>query len=256
MKSTRILAAALALGCFGGTAAFASTVVGRSFGHPGSFHMTTSASGECSNHPGPYISLDGDITLGDLSAVLRFSNNLKGTHVHEEDVTTSIQLISAEPIHFAKQPSNGGVGGNPHVWLLLHHGDGTVIGDPIYLGRCVQGFSDVDVALLIPALVEAEVMSDGCSGRGGPQITLEGGLTLGGIDGTLVFTNNNNAFTLVPEEDVTVGLTLIPEGETITFPKQPPQGGVGGNPHIFLQFVDGSGNPIGDEFYLGRCSRL
>jgi hypothetical protein len=253
---TRILTAALALGCLSATGALASTVVGRSFPMASRFTMSTAAAGECSNHPGPYISLDGDITLGSLSAVLRFSNNLKGTHVHEEDVTTSIQLLSEEPIHFAKQPSNGGVGGNPHVWLLLHHGDGTVIGDPIYLGRCVQGFMDVNLDLLIPALAEAEVISGGCSGRGGPQITLEGGLTLGGLDGTLVFTNNNNAFTHVHAEDVTVGLSLIPEGETITFPKQPPQGGAGGNPHIFLQFVDGSGNPIGDEFYLGRCSRL
>ena len=79
---------------------------------------------------------------------------------------------------------------------------------------------------------------------------------MGGLDGTLVFTNDNNAFTHLHEEDVTVGLTLIPEGETITFPKHRPQGGAGGNPHIFLQFVEGSGNPIGDEFCLGRCSRL
>jgi len=92
--------------------------------------------------------------------------------------------------------------------------------------------------------------------RGGPNITLEGGLTLGGLAGTLVFTNNNNAFTHVHEEDVTVELELIPEGETIVFPKQPPEGGAGGNPHVFLQFQDGAGNPLGDEFYLGRCNKL
>jgi hypothetical protein len=255
MKSTRILAAAIAAVSVASLAT-GSTVVGRSYGMTGSFRMATEPVDGCTNNPGPYISIEGDISLGDLSAVLRFSNNLKGTHQHEEDVTTSVTLVSDEAIHFAKQPSHGGVGGNPHVWLLLHASDGTAIGDPMYLGRCVQGFTEVSLDLLIPALAEAEVIAGGCSGRGGPQIELEGGLTLGGLDGTLVFTNNNNAFTHVHEEDVTVGLTLIPEGETITFPKQPPQGGAGGNPHVFLQFVDGSGNPIGDEFYLGRCSRL
>ena len=38
------------------------------------------------------------------------------------------------------------------------------------------------------------------------------------------------------------------KGESITFAKQPPLGGVGGNPHVFLLLEDGAGNPIGDHF--------
>lgn len=256
MKLARIVPAAIAVSLIGATAAVASVTVGRSFDMGARFYMRTEPVDACSNNPGPYISLAGDITLGGLEARLRFSNNLKGTHVHDEDVTTTVSLLSPEPIRFAKQPSRGGVGGNPHVWLLLQNGGGVAIGDPIYLGRCVQGFVDVNLDVLLPALAEAEITSGSCSGRGGPDIKLEGALTLGGLRGTLVFTNNANAFTHVREEDVTVGLTLIPEGETLTFPKQPPLGGAGGNPHIFLQFLDGSGDPIGDEFYLGRCNRL
>jgi hypothetical protein len=118
----------------------------------------------------------------------------------------------------------------------------------------VQGFNLVDVDVLLPALVSAEVAGSECRNSPGPFITIDGGLSLGGVYGTLVFTNNAQ-FTHVHEEDVTVGLALVPEGESITFPKQPPQGGVGGNPHIFLQFLSG-GEPVGDEIYLGRCSEL
>ena len=45
-------------------------------------------------------------------------------------------------------------------------------------------------------------------------------------------------------------------GESITFAKQPPRGGVGGNPHIFFQFLDGNGDPYGGEIYLGRCNKI
>jgi hypothetical protein len=253
MHVRSIILGAVALALCGSSALAASGAA--SFGMTA--HVTAAAtSDDCQNNPGPYISLAGEISLGGLDARLRFSNNMKGTHTREEDVTTTVTLVSDEPIRFAKQPSRGGVGGNPHVYLLLHDPSGAMMADPVYLGRCVQGFSAVDVATILPALVEADVTTGGCSGAGGPNINIEGGLTLGGLDATLVFTNNNNAFTHVHEEDVTVGLSLIPEGETLTFPKQPPLGGVGGNPHIFLQFLNGDGSPIGDEIYLGRCSKL
>lgn len=225
------------------------------FGMSASFSASATTD-ECSNNQGPYITLSGEISLGGLQGQLRFTNNMKGTHQRNEDVTTNISLMSDEPIRFNKQPSRGGVGGNPHIWLLLHDGAGTELADPLYLGRCVQGFEDVSAETLLPAFAEADITSGSCSGRGGPNINLEGELALGGLSGTLVFTNNNNHFTHVHEEDVTVGIVLIPEGETITFPKAPPQGGAGGNPHIFFQFQNGDGSPIGDEVYLGRCNKL
>ena len=57
-------------------------------------------------------------------------------------------------------------------------------------------------------------------------------------------------------EDVTVDVVILPAGETIQFAKQPPLGGVGGNPRISIQFLDGSGNPLGDPIFLGRCVQL
>lgn len=256
MKIHRLLVASAGLLCLTAATALAGPKVSTGFDMSAGVAVAAETVEGCRNNPGPFIRLSGEISLGGLDARLRFSNNLKGTHQRNEDVTTTISLISDEPIAFAKQPSRGGVGGNPHIWLLLHDPDGAELVDPIYLGRCVQGFNAEVVDLILPALAEAEVTGGGCSGKGGPEINLEGGLTLGGLDGTLVFTNNNNRFTHVHEEDVTVGLTLIPEGETLVFPKQPPLGGVGGNPHIFLQFLDGGGSPIGDESYLGRCNKL
>jgi hypothetical protein len=214
------------------------------------------ASDECENNPGPYIRLDGSIVLGGLDARLRFSNNLRGTHEREEDVTTTVELVSDAPIVFNKQPSRGGVGGNPHIWLQLNDcTSGEPTTDYIHLGRCVQGLAMVSLDTVIDAFAHAQVTTGDCTNSGGPNITLAGELSLGGICGTLVFTNNE-AFTHVHEEDVTAELVIIPAGQKIVFAKQPPQGGVGGNPHIFLQFLNGDGSPIGTEFYLGRCNKL
>jgi hypothetical protein len=51
-------------------------------------------------------------------------------------------------------------------------------------------------------------------------------------------------------------VTIVLEGSTITLPKQPVLGGVGGNPIICIQFLKGNGDPIGDVIQLGRCNKL
>ena len=127
LGSVLILAASTALsanapvGRRGGSGGPTGGIIGtatQAFPMTASLTMTPHPDG-CENNPGPYITLDGSIALGVLDARLRFSNNARGTHEHDEDVTTTVELVSDAPIVFSKQPSRGGVGGNPHVWLQL-----------------------------------------------------------------------------------------------------------------------------------------
>jgi hypothetical protein len=83
--------------------------------------------------------------------------------------------------------------------------------------------------------VNVTVNSSGCNNSGGPQVTLSGRIALG---------------------DLTARVTLIAEGDEIVVPKQPSQGGVGGNPLISVQFLDGNGDPFADPVDLGRCNQL
>lgn len=102
------------------------------------------------------------------------------------------------------------------------------------------------------ARVNATINSSDCQNSGGPEVTLEGDITLTGLKMKLILMNNakgTHTYTTVRESE----LSLLPLGTSITIPKQPVRGGVGGNPHIYLQFVDGSGNAESEEFYLGRC---
>lgn len=212
--------------------------------------------GECSNNPGPYITLTGEIALGGVDARLIFRNADKGPHERTEDVEASVVLLpEGETIRFSKAPPRGGAGGNPWIYLVFTDEDGNDYGEPMLLGRCVQGLDVVDVALALPAFARAQVTTGACSNSPGPEIELTGELVIGGLNGKLVFTNNAK-FTHVHEEDVVVDLVILPAGESIEFAKQPPLGGVGGNPKIWLQFTDGDGGAMSDELYLGRCVQL
>jgi hypothetical protein len=207
----------------------------------------------CENHPGPTITLSGEIKLGGVKARLTFMNNAKGTHtatvVSQYDVAL---LLEGSTIEIPKQPVEGGVGGNPHISLQFHDGNGTDLSEEFYLGRCVQGLN-VSTDLLEDVVARANVHADGCSNRKGPFITMDGDLALGGLHARIIFRNNVKG-THTAEDSRDVALVL--EGSKIVLPKQPVKGGVGGNPIISIQFLQGDGTPIGEPTVLGRCVQL
>ncbi len=97
--------------------------------------LATVQGDSCSNRRGPRITLGGEIVLGGLHARIIFRNNAKGTHTAESESDVAI-ILEGTKIVIPKQPSMGGVGGNPLVYIQLLHGSGDPIGDAILLGRC------------------------------------------------------------------------------------------------------------------------
>ena len=208
---------------------------------------------DCENHPGPTITLSGAISLGGFNARVIFMNNAKGTHtatvVRQYDVTL---LPAGSTIEIPKQPVQGGVGGNPHIYLQFHDGNGNDLSKEFYLGRCVQGL-EVSADLLQEVLAHTSVHADGCSNHKGPFITLDGDLVLGGLHARIIFRNNVKG---THTAEVTRDITIVGEGSKIVLPKQPVKGGVGGNPIISIQLLHGDGAPIGEPVVLGRCVQL
>src|SRR6266508_1358203 len=103
-----------------------------------------------------------------------------------------------------------------------------------------------------PVNVRTSMTTSGCDNSPGPQITLQGAMTVGGIGVQLLFENNlagTHTFTIKS----TASATVIPAGQTVTIPKQPVLGGTGGNPFISIQFVDNHNNPLSSTIFLGRC---
>jgi len=232
-----------------------AATVSQNLSQTASVNLSATPSG-CENNPGPFITLNGELKLSGVTARIILSNNEKGTHTASSDVTADVVIIPAgESITIAKQPPQGGVGGNPWIYLQFCDGHGSDLGSPQLLGRCVQGLTNAKGAFSIPSGANCNVSTGDCTNSGGPNITLSGEIRLGGLGAKLILTNNAK-FTHATSADVVVSVVLLPEGQSITFAKQPPLGGAGGNPLIYLQFLSGSGSPIGSKILLGRCNQL
>ncbi len=218
-------------------------------------HVTTHVNESgCDNSPGPYITLDGEIALGGLQVELIFANNLKKTHETVVTFETNMVLIPlGQKIVIPKQPVLGGVGGNPHIWLQFYNAEKNLC-EEIYLGRCVQGLT-LENDFLNQALAGLFVAGGDCDNNPGPWISFEGGLNLSGLNARLIFRNNvKGTHTKIVES--TSDVVIIPAGSPLVIPKQPVLGGSGGNPLIWLLFLQGNGDLIGDPFFLGRCVQL
>ncbi len=236
------------------------TQFSQSFSMPLGVTTTTEVTG-CDNAPGPYITIGGGMRLGGLGTRTTFTNNVKGTHTFADDAHVDATVIPAgESITIPKQPVLGGVGGNPFIWLQLEDGNGRALTGELFLGRCVQGLRStnaIDFSSLARALATLTVAD--CANSPGPFITLDGELNVAaGLDAVLIFANNDNPVggPHRASADNIVTVRLVPPGQVIRFNKQPSQGGVGGNPWIWFNFLSGTGAPIADPALLGRCEQL
>jgi len=221
---------------------------------PATAHVRADASG-CSNNPGPYIRLGGELELGEVKGRLIFKNNRKGTHVHEDEIRDVALVLQGDDIEFPKQPSLDGTGGNPWIYFQLYDDQWQAMSEEVLLGRCVQGLNPLAFAILLGASSTMDITSDSCRNSPGPFITLEGEIVLSSLNGKLIF-RNNEIGTHEYEEYAGFDLRILPAGETIQFAKQPPEGGAGGNPLVYFMFVDADGNPLSEEIFVGRCNKL
>jgi hypothetical protein len=212
----------------------------------------------CSNNPGPRITLEGVATGGNFGVEMTFTNNMKSTHEYTVDNVVDLTFANdGDPIVIPKQPSRGGVGGNPFIWVQFVDAAGKPTSPEYYLGRCVQGTRyGFNHSQVTSALGNAEFEITSCENSPGPFINVTAGLDYAGLGLRIIFRNNDNPVGGPHEASVSDAMTVIPPGLSYTFPKQPSQGGVGGNPWIFAGFTDGTGTKVGQATLLGRCEQL
>ena len=162
-----------------------------------------------------------------------------------------------EQIVIPKQPVLGGTGGNPFIWVQFIGADGAALSDEIFVGRCVQGAGwHVTQSAVTTASAVATFTVESCENSPGPFISFTSGVTMAGVSARIIFRNNDNPVGGPHEADVTRDIAVIPAGLSLTFPKQPVLGGVGGNPWIFAAFTGADGKALGAATLLGRCVQL
>lgn len=217
---------------------------------------------DCTNSPGPWINFEGAVTLGGMNVQLIFRNNInKDVHTFVEDIQTVVGVTTGETIRIPKQPSHPfaggtgtGVGGNPWISIQIVDTNGSPLSGEVLLGRCVQGVFNPSVNFSAPVVVQAIIDTLDCTNNPGPHINVSGSMSVSpGIRARIIF-RNQRADGAPHEAIAMTDVTLFSNGFAFSFPKQPVQGGVGGNPWISVRFANPE--PAGTETLLGRCVQL
>lgn len=207
----------------------------------------------CDN-TGASITIGGTLEYGGLGVRMRFSNNMKGTRTATADEELNIEVTPAGgSVTVPKQPSRGGVGGNPWISFTLRTDDGDDLTEAIVLGRCVQGArSVIDRWVDIPAEMVMVLQALECSNKGS-SLTVGTDVDGEGLDGTILFDNNINK---VVHRSEAAGRVDVSLGEPLRIRKGGKVNAAGGNPHVYGKFLDDEGASISDEAYLGRCKTM
>jgi hypothetical protein len=265
---TTTKAAGIAAAIFGAGAlspALAAVETGTDWGMPA--RISADFTEPICTNTGSQISFTGGMTLTGAKVAVIFKNNTKGTKTLTKVGEVVYEVIPAEAgLSVPKQPAFGGVGGNPHISFQVSE-TGTEaepysvpLTERIYLGRCVQDFNgrverDIRIGTSLSALVGAlECTSKGSS------LTLQADSESASLTGTLFFDNNYNR---VVHERTTAASAQVSLKPSIRLRKGWGVGGAGGNPLIYVQFLDKDGNAVQDlngrvvpETLIGRCKDL
>ena len=212
---------------------------------------------DCSNNPGPKITFSGLAGTAGFGVRTIFRNNMDGTHTYIDSAKVDVALQpTGQQITIPKQPVLGGVGGNPFIWVQFINEQGVAVSDEIFIGRCVQGYTFKGAQRVAEgATASAKYNVAGCSNHPGPNITFDAGISYKGLSAVIIFRNNVNG----PHQatrTLSGPVQVIPPGLAFSFPKQPVLGGVGGNPWIWTQFLNGQDVAASNEILLGRCVQL
>ena len=205
---------------------------------------------------GNVLAISTDIEHGGCKAKVIFKRNRKSGPRRTVSRAYDIQMSEAgnlsTNIVIPKQPSDGGVGGNPYVYLVLHDGKGTNLTEEYLLGRCIEGLN-VSADLVMDAMMMAKVHAAGCNNPQGSYLTLEGDMVLSGLHARFIFRNNEKGtHTAEVERDI----ELILDGTRIRVPKRILRNKIGPNPLISLQMLHDDGTVMSAPVVLGRCSKL
>jgi len=215
----------------------------------------TITTASCSVGDGPTITLSGELSLGGLGANLIFRNNQKGTHEHVDELVASTLLIPADTTVVIPATNVDPQTFNPVISIQIVDDAGNPLTAEIVLGPCQAGSFPVDASITLETTVSLAVSVAGCANHPGPTITVEGEVSFAGLRARIIVRNGDGG-PIAGEASTDASVVVLSNGDTLSIPKQPVRGGVGGNPWIWLQLVDGSGDLLTDEIAVGRCVQL
>lgn len=210
----------------------------------------------CDNSGGDMIRLHGSLLFDNIAVKLTASDTT-GAEVQSATVSATT-VVKLEDMEVAKQPSLGGVGGNPWIYVQLLDGSGVAVSDEMLLGRCVQGLEESPLALTLPVGVDVQVDAGVCSVDTDKHVTVEGALSLTGLMAKVRLANDLTG-THVAELTSETTIEVLPDGASVTLEGDPALGTTEEEPASYeldLRVVDGNGDTLSNQVSLGTCEAL
>ena len=104
----------------------------------------------------------------------------------------------------------------------------------------------------LPAALSLNIQTAACSGTPGPQVMVQGDVTLTGLNAAVNFRGAGPQNSQPP---ISVGQVVVPANQQVSASPQSITAGLGDNPYIWVQIVDAKGRPLTSEIFLGRCEQ-
>jgi hypothetical protein len=226
---------------------------GHSNGGNGAKHSNGSNGHASNGASAPFqITLKGRFAIGGLGAELVFRGRPKRVTEFPRDVTTKAVLVpSGQAVELHERSARAKVGADSAAWIQIRDAEGVPITDNIFVGSLGRGACLMDPAFTIPVSVGTYISPVGISTPAESDLTLMGEMTfLRGISLRLMLRRREGPLWWGRHPDAVFDFEIVPAGDRLHFPAQPIWTGESAGALRSLIFLDGEGEPIGNEHLL------
>ena len=234
-------------------AALIATEIGSSNGNSnGNSHGALNGTSHGSSSPPIQITLRGGLMIGGLGVELIFRSRPKRPSGFPRDVTTKATLLNGgQALEIHDKTTRAKIGGDPAAWVQIRDGEGVPLTDQVYVGRLGKGPCLMDPTFSCLVTAETYVSPVGISAPAESDLTLTGEMTFDrGLSLRVVLRRREGPLWWGRRPDAVLDFDLLTAGHMIHFPAQPIWTGESVGTLRSLIFLDGEGEPIGNEHLL------
>lgn len=198
------------------------------------------------------IALKGGLSIDGLGVELIFQSRPRSQSPFPRDLTTKVTLLPAgQALDFQDRSPRASVGRDPAAWVQIRDGDGVPLTDPIHVGRLGRGPCLMDPTFACTVNAEAYISPFGIAAPAESDLTLTGEMTFErGISLRVILRRREGALWWARRPDAVFEFEVVSPGTMIHFPAQPIWSGDAVGSLKSLIFLDGGGDPIGNEHLL------
>jgi hypothetical protein len=197
------------------------------------------------------IAVKGGLVIGGLGVELIFGSR-RSQSPFPRDLTTKATLLApGQALDFHDRSPRAKVGGDPAAWIQVRDGDGVPLTDPIYVGRLGRGPCLMDPTFACVVNAETYISPFGITALAESDLTLTGEMTFDhGISLRVILRRREGALWWGRKPDAVFDFEVVSPGTMVHFPAQPIWTGESVGALKSLIFLDGEGEPIGNEHLL------